>query len=223
MDEKYRWSFLTHNVCVLCGLEAFESISHDKLWVTMHLIDLLAKLYMKQLAKVKVVGTLSEWFGVKKGVRQGCILSPYCLTFQRRWWWERPSMDCKVDYKLEGDWSLTFATLMTSSCLEAELQKLVDLLDWVSRKYSLLTNVDKTKVMASDGIACRILTQNEQLEQMDTLNPYVGSLITEDGECTTEFRTRLNKEQVIGASLQKVWKSYSIPISTKIGLMKALV
>ena len=32
-----------------------------------HLIDLLAKLYKKQLAKVKVAGTLSEWFRVKKG------------------------------------------------------------------------------------------------------------------------------------------------------------
>ena len=35
-----------------------------------------------------------------------------------------------------------------------------------------------------------ILIQNEQLEQVDTF-PYLGSLITEDGECTTEFRTRL--------------------------------
>jgi len=37
----------------------------------LHLIDLLAKLYRKQLAKIKVAGTLSEWFCVKKGVRQG--------------------------------------------------------------------------------------------------------------------------------------------------------
>ena len=36
---------------------------------------------------------------------------------------------------------------------EAELQELVHRLDRVSRKYSLLINVDKTKVMASDGIA----------------------------------------------------------------------
>ena len=57
---------------------------------------------------------------------------------------------------------------------------------------------------------------------MDTF-PYLGSLITEDGECTTEFRTRLNRGQAIGASLQKMWKSHSIPISTKIRLMKALV
>ena len=74
-------------------------------------------------------------------------------------------------------------------------------------KYSLLINVDKTKVMASDGIACRIFIQNELLEQVDTF-PYLGSLITEDGECrpTTEFRTRLNRGQAIGVSLQKYGK-----------------
>ena len=76
--------------------------------------------------------------------------------------------------------------------------------------------------MASDGIACRILIQNELLEQVDTF-PYLGSLITEDGECTAEFRTRLNRGQAMRASLQKIWKSHSIPISTKIRLMKALV
>jgi len=57
-------------------------------------------------------------------------------------------------------------------------------LDSVSRKYSLLVKVDKTKVIASDGIACRILIQNELLEQVDTFL-YLWSLITEDGESTT--------------------------------------
>jgi len=75
------------------------------------------------------------------------------------------------------------------STSEAEQQELVDRLDRVSRKYSLLISVDKTKVMASDGIACRVLIQNKLLEQVDTF-PYLGSVITEDGECTTEFRTR---------------------------------
>jgi len=95
---------------------------------------------------------------------------------------------------------------------EAELQELVDRLDLASRKYSLLINVNKTKVMASDGIACRVLMQNELLEQVDTF-PYLGSLITKDGKCTMEFRTRLNRRQAIGASLHKI---RSILISTKI-------
>jgi len=131
-------------------------------------------------------------------------------------------MDFKVDYKLEGEWSRTFAMLMTSSCWPLWKQKLVDRLDWVSRKYSLLINIDKSKVMASDSVACRILIQNEQLEQVDTF-PYLGSLITEHGEYMTEVCTRLNRGQAIGASLLKIWKSHSIPISTKIWLLKALV
>ena len=40
---------------------------------------------------------------------------------------------------------------------------------------------------------------------------------------TTEFRIRLNRGQAIGVSLQKIRKSHSIPISTKIRLMKALM
>jgi len=67
--------------------------------------------------------------------------------------------------------------------------------------------------------AYHILIQNELLERVDTF-PYLGSQITEDGECVTELHTRLNRRQAIGASLQKIWKSHSIPISTKIQLMK---
>jgi len=61
-------------MCFVDFKKAFDSISHDKLWVTvmdmrypLHLIDLLAKLYRKQLTKVKVVGKLSECFHAKKG------------------------------------------------------------------------------------------------------------------------------------------------------------
>jgi len=57
------------------------------------------------------------------------------------------------------------------------------------------------------------LTSFEQLEQLNTF-PYLGSLITEDDECTTEFRARLNRGQVIRASPQKIWKSHSKLIST---------
>ena len=68
--------------------------------------------------------------------------------------------------------------LMTTSTSDAELQELVDRLDRVSRKHSLLINIDKTKVMASDGITCCILIRNEQLEHVYTFL-YFGSLITE--------------------------------------------
>jgi len=74
-------------MCFVDFKKAFNSISHDKLWVTMmdmghplHLIDLLAKLYRKQLAKVKVAGTLSEWFRVKN--TRLTRLCPFPVHFQ---------------------------------------------------------------------------------------------------------------------------------------------
>jgi len=67
----------------------------------LHLIDLLAKLYRKQLAKVKVAGTLSEWFLVQKGVGQGCVLSPpYLFNILAEMVIRETldSLDFKVDY-----------------------------------------------------------------------------------------------------------------------------
>ena len=88
---------------------------------------------------------------------------------------------------------------------QAELQELVDRIDRFSSEYSLLINVDKTKAMASDGIACRILIRNEPLEHVDSF-PYHGSLITDNGECTTKLRTRLNIRQAIGHRYRKYGK-----------------
>jgi len=47
------------------------------------------------------------------------------------------------------------------------------------------------------------------LAQVNTF-PYLGSLITEDGECTTEFRTRLSRGQAIrggGITVENMEKS----------------
>jgi len=139
----------------------------------LHLIDLLAKLYRKQLAKVKVAGTLSEWFPVKKGVRQGCVLSPYLFNILAEMVMRETFDGFQGGLQIRGRMitNLCYANdIILLATSEAELQELVDRLDRVSRRYSLLINIDKTKVMVSDGIACCILIQNEQLAQVNTFN-----------------------------------------------------
>ena len=68
-------------MCFVDFRKAFDYVSHDKLWQAMidmgyplHLINLRTQLYEKQLARVKVVGTLSEWFCVDLASRKYGLL-----------------------------------------------------------------------------------------------------------------------------------------------------
>ena len=100
-----------------------------------------------KLAKVKVAGTLSEWFCVKKGVWRGRVFSPYFFNILAEMVM-RETLDGFQGELQIGVMNLRYADdMILLATLEAELQELVDRLDRVSRKYSLLINVNKTKVM----------------------------------------------------------------------------
>jgi len=103
----------------------------------LHLIDLLTKVYRKQLAKVNVAGTLSEWFRVKKGVRQGCVLSPYLFNIIAEMVMRETLDEFQGRLQLEGGMimNLRYADdIILLATSQAEPQELVDRLDRVSRK-----------------------------------------------------------------------------------------
>ena len=77
-------------------------------------------------------------------------------------------------------------------------------------------------VVGFNGTSCNISVNGEQLEQVQEF-PYLGSLITDDSECTREIHTRLAKGRSMGSKLKKIWQSHGISTSTKIRLLKALV
>ena len=71
--------------CFIDYAKAFDCVGHNKLWKTLqemgipdHLIGLLRNLYAGQEATVRTGHGTTDWFQIRKGVRQGCILSP-CL------------------------------------------------------------------------------------------------------------------------------------------------
>ena len=65
--------------------KAFDCADHNKLWKILkemgipdHLTCLLRNLYADQEAMVRTGHGTTDWFQIRKGVHQGCILSP-CL------------------------------------------------------------------------------------------------------------------------------------------------
>ena len=69
--------------CFIDYAKAFDCVDHHKLWKILkemgipgHLTCLLRNLYAGQEATVRTVHGTTDWFQIRKGVCQGCILSP---------------------------------------------------------------------------------------------------------------------------------------------------
>ena len=73
------------NICFNDYAKAFDCLDHNKLWEILkemgmldYLTCLLRNLCAGQEATIRTGHGTTDWFQIRKGVRQGCILSP-CL------------------------------------------------------------------------------------------------------------------------------------------------
>ena len=77
-------------ICCIDYTKAFDSVDHNKLWKILkemgmpdHLTCLLRTLHAVQEATVRTGHGTTDWFQIGKGVCQGCILSPWLLSYMQ--------------------------------------------------------------------------------------------------------------------------------------------
>ena len=75
-------------LCFIDYAKAFDCVDPNKLWKILkemgipdHLTCLLRNLYAGQEATVRTGHGTTDWFQIRKGVHQGCILSLYLFNF----------------------------------------------------------------------------------------------------------------------------------------------
>ena len=218
-------------LCFIDFAKAFDSVSHEKLWIAMldmgyspHLVQLLSNLYRNQKAAVRVAQVVSEWFQVRKGVRQGCVLSPYLFNILSEMAMREALDGFAGGLRLGGRvlTNLRYAddiVLIASS--EEALQDLLDRTVTAGQRFGLKINTQKTKVMRLGGGPVNVTVEGAQLEQVTEFR-YLGFSLTDSSECRNEIRNRLALGTAVISRLSTIWKS-ALHVSTKKRLVKALI
>ena len=121
-----------------------------------HLTCLLRNLYAGQEATVRTGHGTIDWFQIGKGVRQGCIVSPYLFNFYAEYIMRNVRLEeAQAGIRIAGRNINNFryaddTTLMAES--EEELKSLLMKVKEEREKVGLKLNNQKTKIMASGPI-----------------------------------------------------------------------
>ena len=106
--------------CFIDYAKAFDCVDHKKLWKILkemvipdHLTCLLRNLYAGQEATVKTGHGTTDWFQIRKGLCQGCILSRCLFNLYAEYIMRNARMKHKLESRLPGEISVTSDMQMT--------------------------------------------------------------------------------------------------------------
>ena len=147
--------------------KAFDCVDYHKLWKILkemgipdHLTCLLRNLYAGQEATVRTGHGTTDWFQIRKGVCQSCILSSCLFNLYAEYIMRKGGLvETQAGIKIAGRNinNLRYAGNTTLMVESKELKNLLINVKEESEKVGLKLNIQKTKIMASSPItSCQI-------------------------------------------------------------------
>ena len=220
--------------CFVDDEKAFDKVRHEKLFGILKDLEvdgrdlrLIKNLYWRQKAGVRVGEEISMWQDIRRGVRQGCVLSPDLFNI-----YSEVIMRDLVE--LEGIRvgggnvnNIRYAddTVLLADSAE-KLESLVGALVRASDRYGLKLNTTKTKIMVvtkgSDMVRVNVRVGEEVLEQVEKYK-YLGSLVTQDGRCVEDIKTRIAIAKNAFTKIKAMVTNRAISINLRKRFIKAYV
>src|SRR5881296_1480623 len=189
-------------LCFIDYQKAFDRVRHDKLVEVMEKAGipelerrLIINLYWEQQALLRWKNDTTRTFKIRRGVRQGCILSPILFNLYSEFMIAE-ALDKLKGIQFNGINITTFRyadDAVLAAYSKQKLQVMLDKLSDTCKNYGMAINVEKTKVMVVSKrgkIKCQVTLDNKTLEQVSRYK-YLGSWISDDAKCVEEIRTRI--------------------------------
>ena len=221
--------------CFIDYSKAFDRIHHatlieclEKIGVDGKDIRIITNLYWYQKAAIKIENELSPFTSIRRGVRQGCVLSPYLFNIYTEFIFREVE-------ELEGisinGININNLRYVDDTALiaedEAKLQRLVDVVKECSSEAGLDMNAKKTKTMVISKHPERdkrieIKIDGETLEQVDQFK-YLGTLVTNDARTEKELNCRIGAAKTKFSLLSNILTSKQLSIPLKLRVLSCYV
>ena len=214
--------------------KAFDSIHRESLWkilssygVPSKIVQLIRCFYDHFECSILLEQEQTEWFEVKSGVRQGCILSPILFLVVIDWVMRQTTSDSPRGIQ----WTLTsfledldFADDLALLAVRfADMQEKTSRLNEHSKPVGLSFNVPKTKLMSiNTNPPSSLMIDGKPIGEVDDF-VYLGSLVSKDSGTQKDIRSRIGKARSAFLKLNEIWKSSIYSIRTKVRLYNSNV
>ena len=213
--------------------KAFDSIHLKSLWKILTIYHLPEKIinqvkqfYTDRSCTVEHEGTLTEWFAVKSGVRQGCVLSGFLFLLVIDWVMVNTNKRKRGlpwgPFKTLED--LDFADdLAVFAVTRRSAQHKLDGLSEIASRCGLKINPLKTQSMVIHlEKEPNLTTRGKEIQMVDHFK-YLGSIVSADGSSTKEIKERVRKARTAFFKLRNFWKSGQYRLNTKIKIFHSNV
>ena len=214
--------------------KAFDSVDRNTLWkllrhygVPTKLVNLIKNTYEGMSCRVVHEGQLTDSFGVKTGVRQGCLLSPFLFLLVIDWIMKNSTADRKngIQWTLFDQLEdLDFADdLALLSQNHQQMQDKTTELVATSSQAGLKIHEGKTKIFKINT-ACDdpVKIGENELEEVKAFT-YLGSIIDKQGGTDADVRARIGKARAAYLQLKNLWCSKVVSNHTKIRIFNSNV
>ena len=219
--------------CFIDYSKAFDRVHHDQLIKCLERIGLdgkdiriITNLYWHQKAVIRIDNELSAYTPIQRGVRQGCVLSPYLFNIYTEFIFREVDELKGISINGKNLNNIRYAddtALMADS--EEKLQKIVDEVKHHSSKGGLEMNVKKTKVMLITRKPERpieIKVDDASLERVHMFK-YLGTQITEDARTETELKHRMYAAKAKFSSMNSILTSKQLKLPLKLRVLKCYI
>ena len=222
--------------------KAYDKVDRGALWKVLRLygvggklLNAVKSLYALSKACVRVGSEVSEWFLVKVGLRQGCVMSPWLFNLYidgvvREVYTKVLGRGLELIEDGERMWELSQLLYADDAVFvadsEKKLQRLVTEFGRVCERRKLKVNIDKSKVMCcmreGEDARMNVILNGQVLEEVSHFK-YLGSIIAANGGVEEDVCQRVNEGCKVWGAMKGVMKSRGLGMNVKRELYERVV